>query len=601
MLSRRCLPALVAGLALLWTAGPRTGAADEASDRIERLVKQLGSNKFADRERAKRELQAIGTPALEALKKAAGDDGEMGRRARDLARELEQKAVTERVLGGKKVKLTFKDTPVIDAVDELVRQSGYNIQIQGEVATLAKRKVTLDTGDTTFWPAFDQLCLKAGLVEIPSQPQAAPADPFLQNPRLNPGRMPVRPLQIRPVPRIQPGKRPAPGLPGALKLDGPARLLGAADQPAPAPVLVQAQFGRPGRNEDEQIKQLQQLQKLMEKQMAELLQRLEKEFQQLQQGGRPGQFQPLLPKGMQKDQQKMLRDLLRQLQQMQRLQGNGQLPQFQAFPQPRGRFRPELEQAEPEIRQINVKDGTPQPVPTAYVGALRLRLLPTGEGKRDGEAGFNLEVSVEPKVYAFTPGDGSRVQRAVDDLGQELTGTLASNLRAVRDARGVFSVNQPILQVKLGEKEAKALKELRGELAGQVLAQSDPLIVVPDIFNAVGKTSRGAQGGSIEVLGVEKKGDGEVQVQIRLESPPFHADGTRATSLPTLVDAKGEGYQLVQVPSRSRRTNGRVVTQELTLLYRANPGQGDPSRLVLNGVRPVTVQVPFAFQNVPLP
>jgi hypothetical protein len=597
MLNRRWLPALVVGLALLWTAGPRTGAADEASDRIERLVKQLGSNKFADRERAKRELQAIGTPALEALKKAASDDGERGRRARDLARELEQKAVTERVLGGKKVKLSFKDTPVIDAVDELVRQSGYNIQIQGEVAALAKRKVTLDTGDTTFWPAFDQLCLKAGLVEIAGQSQAAAVDHLLQDPRLNPNRMPVRPLQIRPVPRPQPGKR-QPGIPGAMQLDGAGKLLQAANQPAPAPMLVQAQFGRPGRNEDEQIKQLQQLQKLMEQQMAELLQRLEK---QVPQGGRPGQLQPLLPGGMQKDQQKMLRDLLRQLQQMQRLQGQGQFPQFQVLPQQRGRFRPEMEQPEPEIRQINVKDGTPQTVPTAYAGALRLRLLPTGEGKRDGEAGFNLDISVEPKVYAFTPGEASRVRSAVDDLGQELTGTLTSNLQALRGARGVVSVNQPVLQIKLGEKEAKSLKELRGELAGQVLAPSDPLIVVADIFNAVGKTTRGAQGGSIEVLGVEKKGDGEVQVQIRLESPPFHADGTRASSLPTLVDAKGEGYQLVQVPSRSRRTNGRVVTQELTLLYRANPGQGDPSRLVLNGVRPVSVQVPFAFQNVPLP
>src|SRR5947208_1919212 len=207
MLSRSCLPALVAGLALLGTAGPRTGSADEPSDRIERLVKQLGSPKFADRERAKRELQAIGTPALEALKKAAAaDDGEVGRRARDLAAELGQKALTERVLGGKKVRLSLKDTPVIDAVDELVRQSGYNIQIQGEVAALAKRKVTLETGDTTFWPAFDRLCLKAGLVEIPGQIQAAPADPFLQNPL----RQPLRPLQIRPAPRIQPKNRQAP-------------------------------------------------------------------------------------------------------------------------------------------------------------------------------------------------------------------------------------------------------------------------------------------------------------------------------------------------------------------------------------------------------
>src|SRR5207244_16490 len=145
------------------------------------------------------------------------------------------------------------------------------------------------------------------------------------------------------------------------------------------------------------------------------------------------------------------------------------------------------------------------------------------------------------------------------------------------------------LEVRLGEKQAKALAELSGHLSGQLLAQSDPLIVVDDIFNAGGKTARGDKGGQIEVFAVEKKGDGEVQVQLRLESPPPQADGLRAANLPALLDAKGESYQLVQVPSRGRRTNGRVITQELTLLYRANPGQGDPSKLVLNGVRPVNV------------
>src|SRR6266540_3574441 len=76
----------------------------------------------------------------------------------------------DKVLAAKKVRLNLKDTLVIDAVDELVRQSGYNVQIQGDVANLVKRKVTLDTGETTFWQAFDQLCQKAGLEEIPAAP-----------------------------------------------------------------------------------------------------------------------------------------------------------------------------------------------------------------------------------------------------------------------------------------------------------------------------------------------------------------------------------------------------------------------------------------------
>src|SRR5262249_51054900 len=115
-----------------------------------------------------------------------------------------KKVAAETLLAAKRVRLNFKDTSVIDAVDELVRQSGYNIQIQGEVANLVKRKLTLDTGETSFWEAFDKLCHKAGLVEIASTvPQA---DPLQPNPRLRPG---IRPLPIRPLPI-----RPRGGLPG---------------------------------------------------------------------------------------------------------------------------------------------------------------------------------------------------------------------------------------------------------------------------------------------------------------------------------------------------------------------------------------------------
>jgi hypothetical protein len=38
---------------------------------VERLIKQLGSDSFSERETASKALEAIGEPALEALKKAA--------------------------------------------------------------------------------------------------------------------------------------------------------------------------------------------------------------------------------------------------------------------------------------------------------------------------------------------------------------------------------------------------------------------------------------------------------------------------------------------------------------------------------------------------
>jgi hypothetical protein len=583
MLTRKYLLALALGLAALAISAPsREAAADEQSDRIERLIRQLGASKFADRERAQRELRAIGVPALGALRDAAKDDGERGRRARDLVAELQQKALIDQVLAPKKVRLQLRDAPVIDAVDELVRQSGYNIQIQGEVANLVKRKVTLDTGETSFWQAFDQLCDRAGLVEIPAQPQDA--NPLQNDPRVGPGRQPLRPAPVRPaMPRVpQPRKQP----PGGLKAGPPA--LGQNLLPPERVVVVQGQFPpRGGKADDEQLRELQ---KLLEQQMQKMLDQMQKQLQQRDPAGRPG---------MQKLDQEMLQQLLKQLQQLRQFQ---QMPQMQIRPLPGlgGRFRGDPEPVEPEIRQINVTDGSPPKVPTAYVGALRLRLLPTDRARQD-EANLALDVSVEPRVPGFGVGEGSRIGRAVDDRGQELTASVVNRVQAVRGVRGVMSVSEPVVQIRLGDKESKTIKELRGQLSGVALVKTDPLIVVNDIFNAVGKTFKGANGGSIEILGVEKKGDGEVQVQMRQEIPAFEQNGTRAASLPSLVDAKGESYQVVQVPSRGRRTNGRVITQELTMLFKANPGQGDPTRLVLNGVRTVTLQLPFAFENVPLP
>src|SRR5262245_1350902 len=43
---------------------------DPVADRVARLVKQLGHNEFAKREAASKELDAIGEPALGALRKA---------------------------------------------------------------------------------------------------------------------------------------------------------------------------------------------------------------------------------------------------------------------------------------------------------------------------------------------------------------------------------------------------------------------------------------------------------------------------------------------------------------------------------------------------
>ncbi|HEV3443197.1 MAG TPA: sigma-70 family RNA polymerase sigma factor [Gemmataceae bacterium] len=60
------------------------------SVKIDRLIQQLGSNRFAEREQATRTLEKIGEPALEALRKAAqaAEDREIKQRSGELVRHL---------------------------------------------------------------------------------------------------------------------------------------------------------------------------------------------------------------------------------------------------------------------------------------------------------------------------------------------------------------------------------------------------------------------------------------------------------------------------------------------------------------------------------
>jgi hypothetical protein len=69
---------------------------------IDKLVKQLGSPRFAEREAAMKRLEAIGAPAAEALRKAAaGPDAEIRRRAERLLGIIPEVARAKGQLGPK--------------------------------------------------------------------------------------------------------------------------------------------------------------------------------------------------------------------------------------------------------------------------------------------------------------------------------------------------------------------------------------------------------------------------------------------------------------------------------------------------------------------
>jgi hypothetical protein len=68
--------------------------------RIDRLITQLGSEFYADREAATKALNRAGAPALEPLQRACegSDDAEIRRRAEQLIKVIEPRAREERAL-----------------------------------------------------------------------------------------------------------------------------------------------------------------------------------------------------------------------------------------------------------------------------------------------------------------------------------------------------------------------------------------------------------------------------------------------------------------------------------------------------------------------
>lgn len=174
-------------LAVLIVAGmvlPSLAEEAPSKEVIDKLIEQMGSGIFTERESATQRLAVIGEPALEALHKAIkSGDAEIRKRAEEIIPQIEVQAENSRVLAPKRVHLVYKDTPLTEAVADFQKQSGYSLQLFDPQARLKGRKITLDTGETSFWHAFALFCDKAELMEpgmqdLNQRPQASVIPPW---------------------------------------------------------------------------------------------------------------------------------------------------------------------------------------------------------------------------------------------------------------------------------------------------------------------------------------------------------------------------------------------------------------------------------------
>jgi hypothetical protein len=142
---------------------------------IARLVEQLGSGDFDQREEAARGLDKLGAPALEALRKAVdSSDLEVRRLAQELNERIVRRMDSASALVPNLIRLNYKDTTLNDALRDLRARSGFNVRLADGDANLGGRLITLDTGATTFWKALDQFEAAAGLKEQPSRLDVVP-------------------------------------------------------------------------------------------------------------------------------------------------------------------------------------------------------------------------------------------------------------------------------------------------------------------------------------------------------------------------------------------------------------------------------------------
>lgn len=138
------------------------------------LVMRLASERYAEREEAARALEALGERALPALQAALqGDDPDVRRRARDLIRRIERRRETDRLRAPTRVLVSAHGQSLEAVAAELGRLGGVAIKVTGEAA---RKPITWESGEVTFWEALDRLCATAGVAEEPPTPAGPSQD-----------------------------------------------------------------------------------------------------------------------------------------------------------------------------------------------------------------------------------------------------------------------------------------------------------------------------------------------------------------------------------------------------------------------------------------
>jgi hypothetical protein len=293
----------------------------------------------------------------------------------------------------------------------------------------------------------------------------------------------------------------------------------------------------------------------------------------------------------------------------------------------------------PEMETLTLLEAKPPARPTFQFGALRVRIFgprangPLDRGLATQHAPLVLEIKPEPRI-GWEKLAAVRFERILDDRGQllKLPPVIIGELKLPEYGDDVMVVwdgqsdiplgNAPqrfALAIPVGDGTGKALREIRGTVAGWIRTAPEPLVTIDDLAKAVHRTQTGPEGCRLKVVECKREDDGLYKVQIDLTPPrsPSLLDLLQgrlmrpnrrfiekvvsnvdaATSPFILSNEKSEALSFV---NGTCEFDSNGPSRVYTLVYKPDKNDQGPAKLVYRDRRSAFVEIPFTLRDVPL-
>lgn len=170
--------------------------------------------------------------------------------------------------------------------------------------------------------------------------------------------------------------------------------------------------------------------------------------------------------------------------------------------------------------------------------------------------------------------------------------------------------------LKLATPTARSIKKLEGAVFGEVVMTNQTLLTLVDPTKNTATAHEGLGQLKLTVQGVTETKTGGTQMQLLLQYPsPWSVSARRGFNPGGLwpeSPARGgmPGVQAFDAAGKAMGAStstgytdssddGTTMHQNITMTFRKDAGV--PAKLVVTGPRPMTVEVPFVLENVPLP